>query len=128
MILLNLGGHNLILNQGQSYSIREQIELRIKENVDCQKDSLLIFLTNIACTEYDLYPDMKDLFVGPGLQQTQALLSRNKMHAVAVWFSVSFFDFMFRFLKVAKELHYFCWFFTLFKCQAKYPNQKVGVI
>jgi hypothetical protein len=105
---LNLGRHNLILNQGQPYSIREQIESRIKENVDCQKDSLLIFLTNIACTEYDLYPDMKDLFVGPGLQQTQALLSRNKMHAVAVWFSVSFFDFMFRFLKVAKELHYFC--------------------
>jgi hypothetical protein len=62
---------------------------QVEEDDYCRKDSLIIFLTNVKCHQFNEYPDLSDLFIDH-FDGTLSYLLDKKIHAILVWASVSF--------------------------------------
>lgn len=65
-----------------------QVQKDVKSK--CFENSLALFITDVPCTDFHLYPDLNELFV-EGLEETKKRLYKMGLHSVLVMIQVGVF-------------------------------------
>ncbi|KAI6198553.1 Protein kinase domain-containing protein [Aphelenchoides besseyi] len=82
----------LALKPGTNYMVKEKLGKLVTNNTNCVNDSIALILTDIPCSQYSKYPDLKQLFGDKNLNRTIKWLTELRLLTVVFYLSICLSD------------------------------------